>query len=54
MEGSKVKTKRGKVARSGRAWRRSRMSCRTEYALRVGIGEDMGQEGSSARGWKPL
>lgn len=23
------------------------------YALRVGLGEDMGQEGSPARGWKP-
>lgn len=35
MEGSKVKTKRGRVARSGRTWRRSRMSCRTE-GMRLG------------------
>lgn len=51
MEGSKVKTKRGRVARSGRTWRQDELQDRG-YALRVGLGEDMGQEGSPARGWK--
>lgn len=54
MKGNEVGTKGGRVARSGRVWRKSRMSCGTEgtYASRVGLGEDMGQEDSPARIWK--
>lgn len=40
MEGSEVETKGGRVARSGTAQRKSRLSCRAAGALggRVGLG----------------
>lgn len=40
MEGSEVETKGGRVARSGTAWRKSGLSCRTAGARvsRVGLG----------------
>lgn len=51
MEGSKVKTKRGRVARSGRTWRRSRMSCRTEG---MRLGWDLGGHGTGRQPCKRL
>lgn len=40
MEGSEVETKGGRVARSGTAWRKSRLSCGTAgaHVSRVGQG----------------
>lgn len=40
MEGSVMETKGGRVARSGTAWRKSRLSCRTAgaHGSRVGLG----------------
>ena len=40
MEGSEVETKRGRGARSGTAWRKSRLSGRTAgaHVSRVGLG----------------
>lgn len=38
MEGSEVETKGGRVARSGTAWRKSRLGCRTAGAHASGVG----------------